>query len=164
MITLRAFHSAGSVVIEISDDGGGLDRATILRRAVERGLVESGREHEIPDSDICNLILRPGFSTAKEVTAVSGRGVGMDVVKRNVEKLRGKLEMTSQPGKGASFTMRLPLTLAIIDGIAACKSVRSATFLPTINIHEAVRPLPDMISTLKGRGEMLLITRPVYYQ
>ncbi len=113
-LTLDAYHDAGTVVIEISDDGKGLDEALIYKKAVEKGIIEDGIQ--LTQQAIFSLILEPGFSTANVVTDVSGRGVGMDVVKRNIEALRGNIEIQSQPGKGTSFIIRLPLTLAIIDG------------------------------------------------
>ncbi len=158
VITLRAFHTAGSVVIEIIDDGRGLDKDAILARAKERGMIENGREKDMSDSEIFNLILQPGFSTAKKLTGVSGRGVGMDVVKRNVENLRGKLEISSEKGAGSRFVMRLPLTLAIIDGMLLHVG-GERYILPTTTIREAIRPRPEMISTIKNRGEMVMIRR-----
>ena len=113
-VSLNAYHDSGSIVIEVSDDGGGLNRDRILAKAVERGLVESGRA--LSDNEIYALIFEPGFSTAEQVTNLSGRGVGMDVVKRNIEALRGSVDIRSVPGAGTTVTVRLPLTLAIING------------------------------------------------
>jgi two-component system chemotaxis sensor kinase CheA len=113
-VRLNAFHDSGSIVIEVSDDGGGLDRERILAKAIERGLVESGRA--MSDAEIYALIFEPGFSTAETVTNLSGRGVGMDVVKRNITALRGSVAIDSRPGAGTTVTVRLPLTLAIING------------------------------------------------
>ncbi|MBU0633220.1 chemotaxis protein CheA [bacterium] len=113
-LTLDAYHDAGTVVIEISDDGKGLDEAVIYKKAVEKGIIEEGTH--LTQQAIFKLILEPGFSTAAQITDVSGRGVGMDVVKRNIEALRGNIEIKSQVGEGTSFIIRLPLTLAIIDG------------------------------------------------
>jgi two-component system chemotaxis sensor kinase CheA len=113
-VMLNAFHDSGSIVIEVSDDGGGLDRERILAKAVERGLVEAGRTPS--DAEIYGLIFEPGFSTAEKVTNLSGRGVGMDVVKRNIVALRGSVGIASTPGEGTTVTVRLPLTLAIING------------------------------------------------
>lgn len=113
-VKLNAYHESGSIVIEVADDGGGLDRERILRKAIERGLV--GSDQNLGDGDIFNLIFEPGFSTAERVTDLSGRGVGMDVVRRNIEALRGSVELTSRLGEGTAFRIRLPLTLAIIDG------------------------------------------------
>jgi two-component system, chemotaxis family, sensor kinase CheA len=113
-LKLVASQDAGSIIIEVSDDGAGVDRSKVLAKAQDRGLVPP--DHSPSDADILNLILQPGFSTADSVTSLSGRGVGMDVVKRNIEELRGSLEIESQPGLGTTFRIRLPLTLAIIDG------------------------------------------------
>jgi two-component system chemotaxis sensor kinase CheA len=113
-LTLRAFHEGALVVIQLADDGRGLDRERILRRAVERGLVAEGAS--LGEQEIYALIFEPGFSTAEQVTEVSGRGVGMDVVRRNVNALRGSVTVESAPGRGTTISLRVPLTLAIIDG------------------------------------------------
>ena len=114
VLTLNAYHDAGTVVIEISDDGKGLDEEVLYRKGVEKGLIEEGAV--LSQQEIYKLILQPGFSTAPAVTDLSGRGVGMDVVKRNIEALRGDIEIKSKKGEGTSLIIRLPLTLAIIDG------------------------------------------------
>lgn len=113
-VSLNAFHDSGSIVIEVSDDGGGLKRDRILAKAIERGLVDP--EDKLSDSEIYGLIFEPGFSTAETITNLSGRGVGMDVVKRNITALRGSVGINSEEGIGTTVTVRLPLTLAIIDG------------------------------------------------
>ena len=113
-LKLNAFHDSGSIVITVQDDGGGLNRDKVLAKAIERGLVDAGQH--LSDDDICNLIFEPGFSTAEAVTNLSGRGVGMDVVKRNITALRGTVGISSEDGLGTTVTVRLPLTLAIIDG------------------------------------------------
>ena len=113
-LRLNAFHDSGSIVITVQDDGGGLQRERILAKAIERGLVEAG--HALSDSEVYGLIFEPGFSTAEKVTNLSGRGVGLDVVKRNITALRGTVELASEAGVGTTVTVRLPLTLAIIDG------------------------------------------------
>ena len=122
-VSLNAFHDSGSIVIQVSDDGGGLDREKILAKGLERGLVEPGRT--MSDAEVYALIFEPGFSTAAQVTNLSGRGVGMDVVKRNIAALRGNVAISSEPGHGTTVTVRLPLTLAIINGfqVAVGKSV-----------------------------------------
>jgi two-component system chemotaxis sensor kinase CheA len=122
-VSLNAFHDSGSIVIEVSDDGGGLKRERIVAKAVERGLIEPGKA--LSDSEVFQLVFEPGFSTAEQVTNLSGRGVGMDVVKRNITALRGSVNLASRPGAGTTVTVRLPLTLAIIDGfqVAVGKSV-----------------------------------------
>lgn len=114
-VHIKAFHSGANVLIQISDDGAGLDKETIYARSVERGLIQPGAE--LSDKEIFSMIFQPGFSTAKNVTSVSGRGVGMDVVKRGIESLRGSVDINSRQGAGTTITLKLPLTLAIIDGI-----------------------------------------------
>lgn len=114
MVRLNAFHDSGSIVITVEDDGGGLNRDRILAKAIERGLVEAG--HHLTDEEVYGLVLEAGFSTAEKVSNLSGRGVGMDVVKRNIAALRGTVTMSSQEGLGTTVTVRMPLTLAIIDG------------------------------------------------
>jgi len=113
-ITLNAYHDSGSIVIEVSDDGRGLDRDRIRQKAIKEGLIRD--DDILSDEEICNLIFEPGFSTASAVTDISGRGVGMDVVKQNIESLRGTIRLLSILGKGTVTQIRLPLTLAIIDG------------------------------------------------
>jgi two-component system chemotaxis sensor kinase CheA len=113
-LRLNAYHDAGSIVIEVSDDGGGLNKARILQKAIERGLVEDGAA--LSDKEIYNLIFEAGFSTAETVSNLSGRGVGMDVVRRNIQALRGTVDLDSTEGVGSTVRIRLPLTLAIIDG------------------------------------------------
>lgn len=156
-LTLRAYHQGGSIVIEIEDDGKGLDRDKILAKAIEKGIYTPDRElDEIPDSEVFNLIMLPGFSTAAKITDISGRGVGMDVVRRNIEALRGKLEIHSIKGKGTTFKMSLPLTMAIIDGMI----VRVGTqryVIPTLSIEQSFRPAPDQVHTVAGQGEMALV-------
>ena len=122
-VSLNAFHDSGSIVIQVSDDGGGLNRERILAKGIERGLVEPGRA--MTDAEVYALIFEPGFSTAEQITNLSGRGVGMDVVKRNITALRGSVAIASEPERGTTVTVRLPLTLAIINGfqVAVGKSV-----------------------------------------
>ncbi len=151
-VTLRAFHKGGNICIEIEDDGRGLPRDKILAKAIERGLVREG--DNLSDRDINNLIFEPGFSTAKEVTDISGRGVGMDVVRRNIEELRGTCEITSTPGQGSRFSIKLPLTLAIIEGmVISCGSEHY--IVPTLSVVRLVRPSMNDISMVFDRGEML---------
>lgn len=151
-IHLSASHQGGNIVIEIRDDGGGLNRERILAKARQNGLI--GENETLGESDIFQLIFAPGFSTAEVVTDVSGRGVGMDVVRRNIEKLRGKIEIQSLPGQGSTFTIFLPLTLAIIDGLLI--GVGEQRFIvPTLLVRESFRPTASMISTVQGRAEMV---------
>jgi two-component system chemotaxis sensor kinase CheA len=114
VLALHAYHEGGQVVIEVTDDGRGLNRERILRKAIERGLVRA--DQTLADHEIDQLICAPGFSTAEQVTDISGRGVGMDVVKRSIESLRGQMQLVSEWGRGTTTQIRLPLTLAIIDG------------------------------------------------
>jgi two-component system chemotaxis sensor kinase CheA len=131
-VSLNAYHDSGSIVIEVADDGGGLKRERILAKGIERGLVEPGRTYT--DREIFNLIFEPGFSTAEQVTNLSGRGVGMDVVKRNILALRGSVEMRSSEGVGTTVTVRLPLTLAIINGFQV--GVGKSTFVIPMDMVE----------------------------
>ena len=152
-IELRAFHQAGNIVIEIEDDGKGLDKERILKKAIDNGLVESGQD--LSDEEIFKLVFHAGLSTAKKVTSVSGRGVGMDVVKKNIEALHGKIDISSTPGKGSIFTIRLPLTLAIIDGqIVTIGNDRY--IIPINSIVRTLRPEAKQISSVQNRGEMLM--------
>jgi two-component system chemotaxis sensor kinase CheA len=151
-IQLRAFHKGGNIVIEMADDGAGLNREKILRKGIEKGLIRA--DQNLTDDQVYSLIFAPGFSTADQVTEISGRGVGMDVVRTNIEKLRGKVEIRSEPGRGCTITVYLPLTLAIIDGLLL--SVGEHRYiLPTLSVRESFRPTPEMISTVQERGEMI---------
>jgi two-component system chemotaxis sensor kinase CheA len=151
-ITLNAFHKGGSIHIEITDDGRGLNRDKILAKGIERGVIQSAAG--MSDSDIFALIFEAGFSTADKVTEISGRGVGMDVVRRNVASLRGNVLIRSEKGKGSTFTIVLPLTMAIIDGMLA--KVGDETYIiPTLSIMESLRPTEDMLSTVLGQGEII---------
>ncbi len=134
-LTLNAFHDSGAIVIEVSDDGGGLDRDRILAKAIERDLVS--HDANLSDDEIYALIFEPGFSTAERVTNLSGRGVGMDVVKRNITALRGTIGILSRPGLGTTISVRLPLTLAIIDGFQVCVG-DSIFILPLDAVEECV--------------------------
>uniref|UniRef100_UPI000A718BB1 ATP-binding protein n=1 Tax=Methylogaea oryzae TaxID=1295382 RepID=UPI000A718BB1 len=147
-LTLRAFHQGGNVVIEVQDDGGGLNRDKILAKAKERGLPINDN---LSDQEVWQMIFAPGFSTADQVTDVSGRGVGMDVVKRNIESLGGRVEIDSAPGYGTTITIRLPLTLAILDGLSV--SVGTETYiLPLTCIVESLQPTPETCAASAGRG------------
>ncbi|MBI5590576.1 MAG: chemotaxis protein CheA [Deltaproteobacteria bacterium] len=151
-VKLSAFHSAGSVVVQIIDDGKGLDRNAILAKAIEKGMITDSSA--VCDRDVYNMILEPGFSTAEVVTDVSGRGVGMDVVKKNIESLRGQVEITSEPGKGSVFRMSLPLTLAIIDGMVL-RAGQETYVIPTVSIVRSIKPDPKDISTIFNKGRVL---------
>ena len=153
-ITLRAFHQGGFIVIEIQDDGRGLNPERIRAKAVERGLIRV--DDDLDKDSILELIFAPGFSTAEQVTDLSGRGVGMDVVRRNIEKMRGQIEIHSDVGRGTTFTIYMPLTLAIIEGLLV--GVGDQRYIvPTLAVRESFRPLPGMVSTVQGRGEMVSV-------
>jgi len=153
-VRLRAGHQAGYIAIEIADDGRGLNRDRILEKARNMGLIEDAVN--LSDTEAFNLIFHPGFSTAAEVTDVSGRGVGMDVVKKRIQKLRGHVEIESSPGRGTTFCLRLPLTLAIIDGLVVGVG-RERYVVPIFSVREMLRPTPDMIFTVEGVQEMALV-------
>ena len=153
-IRLTAAHQRGGIVIRIQDDGKGLDRSRILAKAIDRGLVKA--DATLTESEIFSLIFQPGFSTAEKVTDLSGRGVGMDVVRRNIENLRGKVEIQSRPGQGTTFTILLPLTLAIIDGLLV--GVGGERYIiPTLSVRESFRPPPGTVKTVQGRGEVVSV-------
>ena len=151
-IILRAYHKGGHIVIEIEDDGKGLDKDRILEKAESTGLIPENAN--ITDAQIYGLILQPGFSTAKEITDVSGRGVGMDVVKAGIEKFRGQLNIDSSKDKGTKFTISLPLTLAIIDGMLVRVDAERYV-IPTISVQKAFKPGREDYFTVEGRGEMV---------
>jgi two-component system, chemotaxis family, sensor kinase CheA len=154
LVQLRAFHLGGNIVIEIEDDGAGLNKERILAKGIEAGLVPAGAQ--LTDQEIFSLIFAPGLTTAEKVTDISGRGVGMDVVQRNISKLRGKIDVRSMPGKGSTISIHLPLTLAIIDGLIFSVG-RERFIVPTLCVRESFRPAAAMISTIHGRGEMVSV-------
>jgi two-component system chemotaxis sensor kinase CheA len=153
-IRLRASHQAGHIVIEIADDGRGLIREKILDKARRTGLTEDGSG--LSDSEVFSFIFHAGFSTAAKVTDVSGRGVGMDVVKKQIQKLRGRVDIESRPGRGTSFFLRLPLTLAMIDGLVVGVGPERYV-LPIFSVREMLRPTREMMFTVEGRQEMALV-------
>ncbi len=153
-VRLRACHQAGHIVIELSDDGRGLNREKIVAKAREKGLIDNSAS--LTDSEVNNLIFRPGFSTAEKVTDVSGRGVGMDVVRKQIQKLRGRIEIVSKPGAGSTFILKLPLTLAIIDGLVVRVGVERY-IVPLFSVREVLRPTADMMSTVENRAEVALV-------
>jgi two-component system, chemotaxis family, sensor kinase CheA len=157
ILTLRAFHEGGQVNIEISDDGAGLNGDRIRQKAIERDLIPAQQAARMPDRDVFNLIFLPGFSTAERVTKVSGRGVGMDVVKTNVEKIGGTVDVQSTAGRGTTVRVRIPLTLAIIPAlIATCGGERFA--IPQVSLSELVR----LDAEQNGPGIELVHGAPVY--
>jgi len=154
LIRLEAFHQAGSVIVEVSDDGRGLDTARIRKKAMERGLISEN--DPLSEAQICDLIFSAGFSTAAEVTDLSGRGVGLDVVRRNVEALNGSVTLTAQPGAGTKIRIQLPLTLAILDGLSV-RVGRETYVLPLVSISESIRPQTEQLKTLAGQGEVVMV-------
>jgi two-component system chemotaxis sensor kinase CheA len=150
-IELNAYHKGGSVVVEVSDDGGGLKREKILAKARERGLVAA--DEELSEDRIFNLIFAPGFSTADVVSDVSGRGVGMDVVKRNINELGGHVQIFSTPGKGSMVRIRLPLTLAILDGQLA-RVGNEVYVVPIVSIVETMQVRKEMVNAIANKGEV----------
>ncbi|MCS6865710.1 MAG: Hpt domain-containing protein [Gemmataceae bacterium] len=157
-ITLRAYHQGGNVFIELSDDGRGLDRDRLWRKGIEKGLVTEGQR--LTDAEIYALIFAPGFSTAAAVTDVSGRGVGMDVVRRNIEALQGSIAIRTQPGQGTTFTIRLPLTLAIMDGLMVGLG-EDVYVVPLLSVVESFRPRASDVHLLAGQGEVVRVRHEV---
>ena len=152
-ITLRAAHQGGHIVIEVADDGRGLNRERILAKAAERGIPVPANP---ADADVWQLIFAPGFSTAEQVTDVSGRGVGMDVVKKNVQALSGQIEISTRPGQGTCVTIRLPLTLAILDGMSV--RVGDDVFIVPLNcVVESLQPQPGQVRTLSAGARVVKV-------
>jgi two-component system chemotaxis sensor kinase CheA len=146
-IMLNAYHQGGSIVIEIKDDGGGIDREAVFNKALEKGIVDENTI--LTDAQTFDLLFEPGFSTAKEVSDISGRGVGMDVVKKNIQSLGGRIQVESEQGKGSTFRVNLPLTLAILDGQLV--QVGTETYIiPLITIVESLQPQKELINRVSG--------------
>jgi len=153
-VLLNAFHQGGSIVIEISDDGAGIDCDKLWGKAIDKGVIAPDtRREEMSDKQIMNLIFAPGFSTAEEVSDISGRGVGMDVVRRNIEELGGQIELESELGKGSRFTINLPLTLAILDG-QLVKVGEQVYIIPLLTIVESMQIDPACIKHASGGVEL----------
>jgi len=151
-VELSAYHQGSNIVIELKDDGRGINPDFIFKKAVEKGVISASAA--LSREEIYALLFAPGFSTAEKVTSVSGRGVGMDVVKRNIEKMRGKIEISSEIGKGSTFKIKLPLTMAIIDGLVV-RVGADKFILPCTSVQMALRPTRESISTVHGRGEVM---------
>ncbi|MBE0558964.1 MAG: chemotaxis protein CheA, partial [Proteobacteria bacterium] len=152
LICLKAYHRGGCIVIEITDDGRGLNREKILAKALQNGVIQS--VDGLTEQEACRLIFHPGLSTAEKVTDISGRGVGMDIVKCAVEKLRGKIDIESTSGQGTTFVLRFPLTMAIIDGMIV--KVGSERFiLPMTAIRQVMRPEQSSYTNIADRGEVM---------
>jgi len=157
-IRIRAYHKSGNIIIEVEDDGVGLNRERILEKALANGLVKPGATPD--EKELLSLILQPGFSTAAVVTNISGRGVGMDVVQKNIAKLRGKIDIKSTPGHGTTFTLRLPLTLAIIDGLII-RVGGQRYILPAIAVRESFHPKSGKVTSLPGGVEVVEMRKEI---
>ncbi len=153
-ISLKAYHQGSNIVIELADDGRGIDPERVLAKAIANGIVSE--TDQLSNEEIYKLIFAPGFSTAAQITDISGRGVGMDVVKKNIEKLRGKVEIQSELGKGSTFRILLPLTMAIVDGLVV-KVGEDRFILPTTSVKVALRPDADVLAKVQGNQEILNI-------
>jgi two-component system chemotaxis sensor kinase CheA len=154
IVRLAALHRSGRIVIEVADDGGGINRNRVRQIAVDKGLIPP--DTNLSDEETDNLIFMPGFSTAETVSDISGRGVGMDVVRRSIQALGGRITITSRPGQGSTFTLSLPLTLAVLDGMVV--SVGGQTFvLPITTVMETLQPKPTEVRRLEGSAPLLLI-------
>ena len=153
-VRLAALHRSGRIVIEVSDDGKGIDRPRVREIAIKKGLI--GADVTLSDDEIDNLIFLPGFSTAAAVSNISGRGVGMDVVKRSIQALGGRISISSQPGKGSTFTLSLPLTLAVLDGMVVSTSEQTLV-APLTAIIETLRPKPQDVRPLGPNGAVLAV-------
>ncbi|HPR50880.1 MAG TPA: chemotaxis protein CheW, partial [Deltaproteobacteria bacterium] len=140
------------IYIEITDDGKGIDKQKVLERAIEKGLAEPGKSYS--DKEIFDMLFAPGLSTAEKVSEISGRGVGMDVVKKNIEDLHGSVDIISETGKGSTFRVKLPLTLAIIDGMMVRVGGEVLT-IPLSVIDKSVRPSNAEVKTVEGKGELV---------
>lgn len=151
-VQLNAYHQGGSVVIEIIDNGKGLSRDLLYEKGLEKNLISKDKEYT--DQEIFNLILLPGFSTVKVASDISGRGVGMDVVASFIKNLGGKLEIHSKLGEGSTFSIKLPLTMSIVDGMVV-RVGKERYIIPTIAIIESIRPAMDSIVTVQGEGELI---------
>jgi two-component system chemotaxis sensor kinase CheA len=154
LVRLTALHRSGRIVIEVADDGAGIHRARVRAKAIERGLI--GAEVQLTDEEIDNLIFLPGFSTAETISDISGRGVGMDVVRRSVQAMGGRITITSRPGQGSTFTLSLPLTLAVLDGMVV-KTSAQTLIIPLGAVLETLRPNTADIYPLDNRNSVLAL-------
>lgn len=151
-VELNAYHQSGNIVIEIKDDGAGLNKEKILEKAISKGIVDENQN--LTDEQIFDLIFQPGFSTADQVSDLSGRGVGMDVVRRNIASLNGSIEVSSETGKGSQFIIRLPLTLAILDGQLVCVGEQIFIF-PLVSIVESIQQNEMELNNVGGQSDVL---------
>jgi two-component system chemotaxis sensor kinase CheA len=153
-IRVAAYHQSGQIVLAISDDGRGLNKERILAKATQNGLIQKGQQ--LTENEIFMLIFEAGFSTAEKITDISGRGVGMDVVRRHVQKLRGRIDIHSKEGEGTTFYLKLPLTLAIIESLVVAVGDQRY-IVPIFSVREMFRPNKEMLSTVQGAGEMVMV-------
>ena len=154
-ITLSAWHEENQVVIQVKDDGAGMEPEKLKRSAVKKGLITPEDSAKMSDKDALELIFMPGFSTSEVATQVSGRGVGMDVVRTNLERINGNIEVRSQVGLGTSFTLRLPLTLAIMRALLVeCSELTYA--VPTSSVEEAIALRREEVKTIQGKPALLV--------
>jgi two-component system chemotaxis sensor kinase CheA len=151
---LRAYHQSGKLVVEVCDNGGGISPERLKQKATEKGLLKPGQT--ISDQDAINLIFHSGFSTKTQVTEVSGRGIGMDVVKTNIEQIQGEIFVESAPNEGSTFKIMLPLTLAIIEGMVI-RSGQERYVIPLSHVHESMKPEAKDLQFATGVGEVLLL-------
>lgn len=152
VVTLSAYHKGGNIIIEVRDDGRGINKQKVYQKALERGIINAS--DELSDAQIYGLIMQPGFSTADVISDLSGRGVGLDVVRNAIEGVRGKVDIVSAEGKGSTFSIVLPLTLAIIDGmIVRCSD--KIYIIPTLSIIESFRPQQASVHVAGGKEEFV---------
>ena len=157
-VTLRAYHQGGAFVIDVADDGRGLHRDKILAKAKERGMAVSDN---MSDAEVWQLIFEAGFSTADKVTDVSGRGVGMDVVRRNITEMGGRVEIQSTADVGTRISIKLPLTLAILDGMSV-RVGKEVFILPLTSVSESLQPAAGAVHTISGRGCVIAVRGPLF--
>ena len=153
-IWLKAYQQEGKIIIEVADDGAGINRDRVMQKAIERGWATA--ESQLSDSEVFSFMFQPGFSTAEKVSEVSGRGVGLDVVRQNIESLRGSVEVESKRGQGTTFRIKLPLTLAIIDGMTVSVGEEIIT-IPLLSILESIRPTSDDVLMVENKGELISV-------
>lgn len=154
VLRLTAKHRSGRIVIEIADDGAGINREVVLKKAIDKGLISN--EASLSDEEVDNLIFHPGFSTAEQLSDISGRGVGMDVVKRSIQALGGRITISSTPGKGSVFTLSLPLTLAVLDGMVVTVAGQTLV-VPLSSIIETLKPEQEHLHGFGARGRLISI-------
>lgn len=151
-VVLRAYYQGDNIVLELADDGRGISSSKILKKAIERGLAQEGLNYT--RDEILKFLFMPGFSTAEKVSDISGRGVGMDVVRSNVQKLRGRIDLISEEGKGSTVRICLPLTMAIIDGLLI-RVGEERYILPVMNVNMTLKPKPGQVFSVQNSGQVI---------